>query len=141
MGTVYVADRENSRLQLFSPDGEFLAEWPDIARPCEVAIDNDGHVFVAEVGYRAGMWPGTQPPHPGATGGRVSIFDSQGGLLARWGGGDNPTAPGDFFAPHDIWFDSSGDLYVSEVVRAAYGNVKPQGDDFHTLQKFERLRT
>lgn len=78
---------------------------------------------------------------PAQTGGRVSIFDSQGGLLARWGGGDNPTAPGDFFAPHDIWFDSSGDLYVSEVVRAAYGNVKPQGDDFHTLQKFERLRT
>ena len=140
-GTVYVADRENSRLQLFSPDGDFLAEWPDLARPCDVAIDDDGRVFVAEVGYRAGMWPGTQPPHPNATGGRVSIFDSSGGLLSRWGGGDNPCAPGDFFAPHDIWFESRGDLYVSEVVRAAYGNAKPQGDDFHTLQKFERLST
>ena len=26
-GTVYVADRENHRLQLFSPDGDFLAVW------------------------------------------------------------------------------------------------------------------
>src|SRR5947209_2532895 len=26
-GTVYVADRENSRIQLFSPAGDFLAEW------------------------------------------------------------------------------------------------------------------
>ena len=49
-GTVYVADRENSRLQLFSPAGEFLAEWTDVARPCEVAIDRDGNVFVAELG-------------------------------------------------------------------------------------------
>ncbi len=140
-GTVYVADRENSRLQLFSPDGDFLAEWPDIARPCEVAINNDGQIFVAELGYRAGMWPGTQPPHPDATGGRVSIFDSRGKLLAHWGGGDNPCSPNDFFAPHDIWVDSRGDLYVSEVVRAASGNVKPPIGDYHTLQKFERLAT
>jgi DNA-binding beta-propeller fold protein YncE len=138
-GTIFVADRENSRLQLFSPDGQFIAEWPDIARPCEVAIDDAGHVFVAEVGYRAGMWPGTQAPSANAPGGRVSIFDARGQLLARWGGGDHPTAPGDFYAPHDIWFDSHGDLYVSEVVRAASKNVKPPVGDYHTLQKFVRL--
>lgn len=138
-GTIYVADRENSRLQLFSQDGRFLAEWPDIARPCEVAIDEAGNVFVAEVGYRAGMWPGTQAPSPNAPGGRVSIFDLRGRLLVRWGGGDRPTAPVDFYAPHDIWFDSRGDLYVSEVVRAASKNVRPPVGDYHTLQKFERL--
>jgi DNA-binding beta-propeller fold protein YncE len=138
-GTIYVADRENSRLQLFSQAGEFIAEWPDIARPCDVMIDNAGRVFVAEVGYRAGMWPGIEPPFPGAPGGRVSVFNSRGGLLARWGGGDNPTAPGDFYAPHDIWFDSRGDLYVSEVVRAASRGVKPSVGDYHTLQKFERI--
>lgn len=138
-GTVYVADRENSRLQLFSPIGEFLLEWPEIARPCDVMIDDAGNVFVAEVGYRAGMWPGTEPPYPGATGGRVSIFDANGRLLARWGGGDHPCDPGDFYAPHDIWFDSRGDLYVSEVCRAASKGVKPPVGDYHTLQKFERL--
>src|SRR5206468_503215 len=80
-GIIYVADRENSRLQLFSPDGEFLNEWPDIARPCEVAIDDKGRVFLAELGYRAGMWPGTIAPSPNAPGGRVSIFDATGKLL------------------------------------------------------------
>lgn len=135
-GTVFVADRENSRLQLFSLDGSFLAEWTDVARPCEVAIDDAGRVYVAELGYRAGMWPGTVAPHPDATGGRVSIFDASGRLLSRWGGGLNPCEPGDFFAPHDIWLDSRGDLYVSEVVFSAGGNRGLVPRDCHTLQKF-----
>ena len=137
-GTVYVADRENSRVQLFSPEGEFLSEWKDVARPCDLVIDALGRVYVAELGYRAGMWPGTVPPHENATGGRVTIFDSRGQLLARFGGGDNPSQPGDFFAPHDIWLDSQGSLYVSEVVRSAAKGKKPVGRDYHTLQKFER---
>ena len=68
-GTVVVADRENSRLQLFSPDGKFLEEWTDVARPCQVFVDAGGHVYVAELGFRAGMWPGTTAPartRPGA---------------------------------------------------------------------------
>lgn len=138
-GTIYVADRENSRLQLFSPQGEFITEWKDIARPCDLVIDAEGRVYVAELGYRAGMWPGTVPPHPGATGGRVSIFNSSGQLLGRFGGGENPSEPGDFFAPHDIWLDSQGSLYVSEVVRSANGGKKPAGKDYHTLQKFVKI--
>jgi DNA-binding beta-propeller fold protein YncE len=137
-GTVYVADRENSRIQLFSPDGDFVAEWADIARPCQVAFDGAGNLFVAEVGYRAGMWPGILPPTPNPTGGRVSVLNSRGELLSRWGGGDNPTAPGDFFAPHDICIDSRGDVYVAEVVMSAGGNRGLVSPDCHTLQKFQR---
>lgn len=138
-GAIYVADRENSRVQLFSPAGEFLTEWKDVARPCEVFIDAPGTVYVAELGYRAGMWPGTHPPHPNATGGRVSIFDSSGKLLSRFGGGERPCEAGDFYAPHDIWVDSQGSLYVAEVVRSASGNRRPATCDYHALQKFERL--
>ncbi|MCE9527413.1 MAG: peptidyl-alpha-hydroxyglycine alpha-amidating lyase family protein [Planctomycetales bacterium] len=138
-GMVYVADRENSRLQLFSSEGAFLTEWKEIARPCDLVIDAAGRVYVAELGYRAGMWPGTVPPNPGATGGRVSIFDSNGQLLSRFGGGENPSERGDFFAPHDIWLDSQGSLYVSEVVRSAAGGKKPAGRDYHTLQKFVKV--
>lgn len=138
-GIVFVADRENSRIQLFSPLGEFLEEWPKIARPCQVAIDPSGNLFVAELGYRAGMWPGTQPPAPDAPGGRVSILDPRGKVLAVWGGGAVPTAPGDFFAPHDICIDSRGDLYVAEVVMSAGGNRGLVSPDCHTVQKFSRL--
>ena len=138
-GIVYVADRENSRLQLFSPDGEFLKEWTDIARPCDLEIDQFGNVYVAELGYRTGMWPGTVPPTPNATGGRLSIFNSAGEVLARFGGGENPCEAGDFFAPHAIWLDSRGDFYLAEVIRSACRNVRPAHGDYHTLQKFSRI--
>lgn len=135
-GTVFVADRENSRIQLFSQEGRFLDEMTGIARPCQVAFDAGGNLFVAELGYRAGMWPGTAPPSPDSTGGRVSVFDANGGLLARWGGGGNPTAPGDFFAPHDICVNSRGDVFVAEVVMSAGGNRGLVPPDCHSLQMF-----
>lgn len=140
-GTVYVADRENSRIQLFAPDGKFLSEWTDVARPCQVCIDAAGNVYVAELGFRAGMWPGTTAPFADAPGGRVSIFNRQGQLQARWGGGENPCAPGEFFAPHGIWVDSRGDIYVAEVILSAGGNRGLVPHACHTLQKFVCRRT
>jgi DNA-binding beta-propeller fold protein YncE len=137
-GRVVVADRENLRLQWFSPEGKFLAEWTDVARPCQVLVDQEGRVYVAELGFRAGMWPGTTAPSPDATGGRVSVFDAAGTLLTRWGGGENPCAPGDFFAPHDLCLDSSGDLYVSEVTWSGGGNRGVIPADCPSLQKFAR---
>jgi DNA-binding beta-propeller fold protein YncE len=139
-GTVYVADRENSRLQLFTSHGEFLSEWTDVARPCQVCIDAAGDVYVAELGYRAGMWPGTSPPSLDAPGGRVSIFDSGGKLRARWGGGHNPCADGDFFAPHGICVDSLGAIYVGEVVMSAGGRKGLVPATCHSLQKFTPSR-
>jgi hypothetical protein len=135
-GVVIVADRENSRLQFFNPDGTFLEQWTDVARPCQVCVDARGRVHVAELGYRAGMWPGILAPSPSVTGGRVSVFDRDGTLLARWGGGSNPCAAGDFFAPHDLSLDSRGDLYVGEVTWSAGGNEGNVPADCHCLQKF-----
>jgi DNA-binding beta-propeller fold protein YncE len=137
-GTVYVADRENSRLQLFTPNGKYLSEWTDLARPSQVFLDPAGDVYVAELGYRAGMWPGTAAPYPDAPGGRMSVFDRDGRLKARWGGGRDPCAAGDFFAPHDVCVDSRGDIYVAEVVWSAGGNRGMVPADCHALQKFTR---
>ena len=133
---VFVADRENSRIQIFSPHGDYLGEWTDVARPCQIAFDGRGFAYVAELGYRAGMWPGTSSPSPDATGGRLSIFDARGQLAARWGGGIQPTSAGDFFAPHDVCIDSSGNVYVAEVVMSAGGNRGLVAPDCHSLQKF-----
>jgi DNA-binding beta-propeller fold protein YncE len=136
-GTVHVADRENSRVQLFTAEGNYLAEWTDVARPCQVFIDRAGWVYVAELGFHAGRWPGTEPP-AGAPGGRVSIFDRRGALQARWGGGKDPCAPGDFFAPHGIWVDGRGDVYVAEVTLSGGGRAGLVPPSCHTLQKFVR---
>ena len=84
-GTVYVADRENSRVQRFTPEGRFLAEWTDVARPCQVRIDREGQVWVAELGFKAGMWPGTSAPaapRPEA-GSAFSIARAVAGTLGR----------------------------------------------------------
>ncbi len=134
-GTVYVADRENSRVQLFTADGVYCGEWTDVARPCQVFLDRQaGWIYVAELGFRAGRWPGTGSAKAGESGGRVSIFDRYGVLHARWGGGENPCAAGDFFAPHGIWVDSRGDIYVAEVALAAGGCTGLVPASCHTPQ-------
>lgn len=137
-GKVYVADRENDRIQIFTGEGGFLTEWTDVARPTELFIDAAGNVYVAEIGHRAGLFPPNQP-EPGATGGRVSVFDLEGKLQARWGGED-PLKTGDFFAPHDVWADSHGDLYVGEVTWSAGGKRGLVPADCPSLQKFVRRR-
>jgi hypothetical protein len=137
-GIVYVADRENKRIQLFTPDGKFQSEWTDLARPCRVFIDREGNFHIAELGYRAGMWPGTTAPSADATGGRFSIFNSKRELIARWGGGERPTEAGDFFAPHDVWVDSHGSIYVTEVTWSAGGKNGAVPPDCKSLQKFSR---
>jgi DNA-binding beta-propeller fold protein YncE len=137
-GIVYVADRENSRVQLFTSEGVYLTEWTDVARPCQVFVDAVGQVHVAELGFYAGMWPGTTAPSPDSPGGRVSIFNRDGSLLARWGGGRSPCAPGDFFAPHGIWVDGHGDIYVAEVVMSAGARRGLVSPTCHALQKFVR---
>src|SRR5947209_2438522 len=135
-GRVYVADRENSRLQIFTPDGEYLTEWTDVARPMQVCIDGRERVFVVELGWRAGLFPWLVAPTPEAPAARLSVFDREGRLQARWGGGDDPCAPGNFFAPHDVCIDSHGDLYVGEVVLSAGGNRGLVPASCHALQKF-----
>jgi DNA-binding beta-propeller fold protein YncE len=139
-GTIYVADRENSRIQLFTDAGIFVGEWTDVARPSQMFIDSAAWIYVAELGFRAGRWPGTGAHEPGQTGGRVSIFDRAGVLHARWGGGENPCAAGDFFAPHGIWVDSHGDIYVAEVTLSAGGRTGAVPGSCHSFQKFIRER-
>ena len=134
-GRIFVCDRENSRIQLFDSDGGFLEEWTDVARPCEVFLDADDTVYVAELGWHAG----TNDPRFDETGGRVSIFSRQGELLSRFGGGSDPYAPGDFAAPHDIWVDSQGDIYTSEVIASAAVPRGLVGPDCPTLQKFRKI--
>ena len=119
-GRVFVADRENSRIQLFDAEGRFLEEWRDIVRPTDLFICDDDTVFVAEEGARCGLFP-WMTPDPDAIGGRVAVFTPDGELLARWGGGLDPCAPADFYAPHAIWLDSNRTIYVGEVNWSAGG--------------------
>ena len=92
-GRVFVADLENNRIQIFGPDGEFLAQWTDLSRPCDIFIDADEAVYVPELDAF------------------MSILTIEGKLLARWSSPAG-TRAGD--GGHAVWVDSHGDLYVNQ---------------------------
>jgi sugar lactone lactonase YvrE len=47
-GRLFVADRENNRIQIFDQDGKFLAEWKQFGRPSGVYIDRNDVLYVAD---------------------------------------------------------------------------------------------
>ena len=137
-GRLLVAHRENNRIQVFSADGELLTMWTDKSRPNHMFIDADDRIFMAEQGHRSGLSP-WQTPQLDKPGGHVSIYDLDNRLLARWGGGDDPCAPHDFYAPHTIWVDSRGDIYVGEVTWSAGGFEGSVPADCPPLKKFAKV--
>jgi DNA-binding beta-propeller fold protein YncE len=47
-GRLFVGDRSNNRLQLFSQDGEFLAQWTQFGRPSGIFFDQHDNIYVAD---------------------------------------------------------------------------------------------
>src|SRR5262245_8464494 len=45
-GRVYVADRNNSRIQIFDGNGKFLTEWKNIITPWYIVITNNDEIYV-----------------------------------------------------------------------------------------------
>ncbi len=142
-GTVYVADRENSRVQLFGPEGELITIWDFVNRPDDIFIDEQDMVHVAELGFRSGV--GTvphfrfmnEPPAGHDPIARVGIYDPDGNVVARIGG-EEEVLPGNFIAPHGLWADSHGDLYVGEVVVASGAAARLAPLPATSFQKFTR---
>src|SRR5207302_42663 len=47
-GRVYVADRENARIQVFTPEGKFLAQWANGVHPYGIAMTPDAKLIVSD---------------------------------------------------------------------------------------------
>ena len=137
-GRVMVADRENDRIQVFTPDGHFLEEWTDVQRPTNLALDRAGNVYVSELWWRVGQHSYVHGDVAEDKPGRVSVFSPDGRVLARFGGPDR-AAPGNFVAPHDLCVDSRGDIYVAEVTHTFAGRASLVPPGTHTFQKFRRV--
>ena len=66
-----MADRENDRIQRFDLDGAYIDSINDLARPASVDFGKEGEIYIFELGYQAGMFPGAVAPTgdaPGSTG-------------------------------------------------------------------------
>jgi peptidylglycine monooxygenase len=86
---VLVADRENNRVQLFSPEGDVYGEWGDLYHPMDIYVDPAGIVYVTD-----------QIP-------RMTMYAPDGRVLAR----GRPVANG----AHGLWGDSRGNLFLAEM--------------------------
>ena len=137
-GRVLVADRQNDRIQIFDADGNYLDEWLDVQRPQDIYIDAAGLVYVGELVYRKGDVSSRRGPILEEEPSRISIFDLEGNLLLRWGDSD-PTKEGYFIAPHGLWVDNEGSIYMAEVTNTIGVSTGLAPADAHTFQKFARI--
>jgi outer membrane protein assembly factor BamB len=137
-GRVYVCDRENDRIQIFDPEGTYLAEIVAVQRPTQIVFRH-GLVYVAELGWRAGQRSFRNGPIAQDLPSRVSVLDESGRVLARIGGPDQ-CAPGSFCAAHGIAVDADGDIYVAEVTWTIGASTGLVPADCHTFQKLALAR-
>lgn len=96
-GRVYVADRENYRVQVFDADGKFLAKWTGIGSPWGLYyVDRESSIYMVD-GHNN----------------RIVKLNLEGqitGVLASHGKG-----PGKIDFGHNIAVDSTGAIYVAEI--------------------------
>jgi DNA-binding beta-propeller fold protein YncE len=88
-GKLYVADRSNKRIQIFTPEGRFLGQWTGMGGPNDISRGRDGNFYIAE------QEDGGNPAY-------VCVRDGQGAVLARM-----PSRH-----VHGVGVDSKGDIYA-----------------------------
>jgi DNA-binding beta-propeller fold protein YncE len=88
-GKLYVADRSNKRIQIFTPEGEFLGQWTGMGGPNDISRGKDGNFYIAEQEENGG------PAH-------ICVRDGQGSVLARM----------EARHVHGVGVDSHGDIYA-----------------------------
>jgi hypothetical protein len=100
---IYVADRGNNRVEVYSLDLVYLRTIPGFRLPC-CFYQHNGLLYVPELGAR------------------VSILDPDDKIVAQLGDGANikPSEieqhPDKFNTPHALTLSSNGDLYVLEWI-------------------------
>lgn len=138
-GWVYVADRENHRIQVFDGDGRYETQWNNLHRPCGLFTHGTRKplFYVGELGPQ--MPVNRNVPNLGP---RITILDHEGKKVGRLGDIEAGTRLDQFVAPHGLALDSRGDLYVGEVSYTAWPQInpgQPTPSGLRSLRKLKRL--
>jgi DNA-binding beta-propeller fold protein YncE len=102
-GLVYVADRENSRIQVFDDEGAYKSQFQseEVGKP--FAVRRQGNtLYVADCGF---------PTDQRAA---IVTIDLSTNSIHRFG--KFGQAPGDLLGPHGIAVDAAGAVYVADAV-------------------------
>lgn len=105
-GRLFVADRGNSRIQIFGPDYEFLEEWRQFGRPNDLFVDEGDVVYVLD--SESG-----DERNPGMRRG-IYIGDAGTGELTAFIPGHETDGPYGTIG-EGIAVDANGNIYVGEV--------------------------
>ena len=101
-GFIFVTDALNFRIQIFSPEMEFIRSFGkagdtpgSFSRPKGIAVDSDGHIYVVDALFDS-----------------IQIFDREGNPIMDFGGPGYKY--GEFWLPSGISIDSNDMIYVSD---------------------------
>jgi DNA-binding beta-propeller fold protein YncE len=107
---VFVADRNNNRIQIFDAQGKFLDQWTNVRSPAflMVAADNKS-LWVASNGED-----------------RIVKYDMNGMLQTYWG--VHGRFPGALDDLHHFAVDSAGNLYIADCFNNRVQKFIPRAD-------------
>ena len=134
-GLVYVADRENHRVQVFDSTGGYIRQFNNLHRPCGLCCGyraGKQQIVVGELGPARGSVSEKVPN----LGNRVNVISCDGELDDRIGDVVPGEGPGQFVAPHSVAIDSTGAIYIGEVSYALRGRLENPPREVRSLQKY-----
>ena len=118
-GRLFVADRYNDRVQIFSQDGEFLMTWRQFGRPSGVYIDDNDILYVADSESNSG---GTR--NPGFDRG-IRIGSAKTGWVHAFI--PDPDKGVAFSRAEGVTADDEGNIYGAEVEERNLRKYVPRG--------------
>jgi len=96
-GRLHIADRNNARIQVFDPDGQFVRQSKHPGTPCGLCLGPDGLLYLAH----------------GHTG-LIKKLDLAGNVLGETGG--QGKTPGRFGEAHYLAVGPRGEIYVADTL-------------------------
>jgi len=99
-GLVYVADRQNRRVQIFDVDGNFVKAWPFAGLPCGLYIARGGQMYLVS-GFA----------------GQILKLDPNGKVLAATG--QPGQGLGEFGEAHNVTIGPNDEIYVADPAKPA----------------------
>ena len=114
---MYVADRQNNRIQVFDQDGNFVAAWKQFGQPSSVYVDKRDNIYVGATYQDASRGQSVMGPTTDANDRAIVIGNAITGELKYL-----IPDPGDLSKMTDtgtsasgIAADDQGNIYVADV--------------------------
>jgi sugar lactone lactonase YvrE len=117
-GNVYVADRNNARVQVFDANGKFLDQWQNILVPWGLWMTADDELWVCG----CSPMPWADPAMPLSCPPKDQVFmrfNTSGKLLQLWTvpkAADGEERPGELNWLHGMALDSKGNIYATDII-------------------------